>query len=185
MRCPCAPRFRRKRGHHCESAATLAKALGESAAAMANARFLLSAIFLATARRGSLSSVRMSAREAATHLARRLKAAGHVAFFAGGCVRDRLLGHEPQDFDIATSARPEQVLALFPGANEVGAHFGVVIAKHGGHPVEIATFRTDGSYRDARRPESVTFSTPDADARRRDFTINGLFEHPETGEVVD
>jgi poly(A) polymerase len=127
----------------------------------------------------------MSAREAATHLARRLQAAGHVALFAGGCVRDRLLGHEPKDFDIATSARPEQVTALFPGANEVGAHFGVVIAKHGGHAVEIATFRTDGSYHDARRPESVTFSTPVEDAQRRDFTINGLFEHPETGEVVD
>ena len=126
-----------------------------------------------------------TARESATHLAQRLKAAGHVALFAGGCVRDRLLGHDPKDFDIATSARPEQVTALFPGANEVGAHFGVVIAKHGGHHVEIATFRTDGSYRDARRPESVTFSTPEEDARRRDFTINGLFEDPETGEVID
>lgn len=126
-----------------------------------------------------------TARESATHLAQRLKAAGHLALFAGGCVRDRLLGHDPKDFDIATSARPEQVTALFPGANEVGAHFGVVIAKHGGHHVEIATFRTDGSYRDARRPESVTFSTPEEDARRRDFTINGLFEDPETGEVID
>lgn len=127
----------------------------------------------------------MSPRESAAHLARRLTAAGHVALFAGGCVRDRLLGHEPKDYDIATSARPEQVTALFPGANEVGAHFGVVIAKHGGHHVEIATFRTDGSYRDARRPDSVTFSTPEEDAQRRDFTINGLFENPETGEIID
>jgi tRNA nucleotidyltransferase/poly(A) polymerase len=100
-------------------------------------------------------------------------------------VRDRLLGHEPKDYDIATSAVPSEVLKLFPGSNEVGAHFGVVIAKHGGHHVEIATFRTDGSYRDGRRPESVTFSTPQEDARRRDFTINGLFEVPETGEVID
>jgi poly(A) polymerase len=127
----------------------------------------------------------MAAREAAVELALRLKAAGHEALFAGGCVRDRLLGHPPEDYDIATSAVPSDVLELFPGSNEVGAHFGVVIAKHGGHHVEIATFRTDGSYRDGRRPESVTFSTPEEDARRRDFTINGLFEVPETGEVID
>ncbi len=127
----------------------------------------------------------MSARDAAAALARRLRAAGHQALFAGGCVRDKLLGHVPEDYDIATSAVPSEVLELFPGSNEVGAHFGVVIAKHGGHHVEIATFRTDGSYRDGRRPESVTFSTPQEDARRRDFTINGLFEVPETGEVID
>lgn len=127
----------------------------------------------------------MTAREAALDLARRLKAAGHEALFAGGCVRDRLLEHEPKDYDIATSATPAEVTKLFPGSNEVGAHFGVVIAKHGGHHVEIATFRTDGSYKDGRRPENVTFSTPEEDAKRRDFTINGLFEVPETGEVVD
>ncbi|MCU0748866.1 MAG: CCA tRNA nucleotidyltransferase [Akkermansiaceae bacterium] len=127
----------------------------------------------------------MPARDAATDLARRLKAAGHEALFAGGCVRDRLMGNTPKDFDIATSATPVEVVKLFPGSNEVGAHFGVVIAKHGGHHVEIATFRTDGSYRDGRRPESVTFSTPQEDAQRRDFTINGLFEDPESGEVID
>lgn len=127
----------------------------------------------------------LSARDAALELARRLKAAGHEAYFAGGCVRDRLMEHEPKDFDIATSAPPAEVMKLFPGSNEVGAHFGVVIAKHGGHHVEIATFRTDGSYKDGRRPESVTFSTPEEDAKRRDFTINGLFEIPETGEVID
>jgi len=127
----------------------------------------------------------MPARDAAAELARRLKAAGHQALFAGGCVRDKLLDHEPEDYDIATSAVPSEVLHLFPGSNEVGAHFGVVIAKHGGHHVEIATFRTDGSYRDGRRPESVTFSTPEEDARRRDFTINGLFEVPDTGEIID
>ena len=127
----------------------------------------------------------MPARDSALELARRLVAAGHEALFAGGCVRDRLLGLVPKDYDIATSARPEQVLALFPGANEVGAHFGVVIAKCRGHHVEIATFRTDGIYKDGRRPETVTFSTPEEDAQRRDFTINGLFERPETGEVID
>ena len=127
----------------------------------------------------------MPAREAARGLAHRLKAAGHQALFAGGCVRDRLLEHKPKDYDIATSATLAEVTKLFPGSNEVGAHFGVVIAKHGGHHVEIATFRTDGSYKDGRRPESVTFSTPEEDAKRRDFTINGLFEDPETGEVID
>lgn len=125
------------------------------------------------------------ARSAALALARRLKEAGHVAYFAGGCVRDRLLGKEPKDFDIATSATPAEVVRQFPGANEVGAHFGVVIAKTGGHMVEIATFRTDGSYHDGRRPAEVTYSTPEEDAERRDFTINGLFEDPESGEVID
>ena len=127
----------------------------------------------------------MPAREAAGELARRLRDAGHEALFAGGCVRDRLLGLTPKDYDIATSAVPAQVTRLFPGSNEVGAHFGVVIAKRGGHHVEIATFRTDGSYRDGRRPETVRFSTPQEDAQRRDFTINGLFEDPETEQVID
>src|SRR6478609_12074250 len=127
----------------------------------------------------------MPARDAALELARRLNTAGHEALFAGGWVRDRLLGREPKDFDIATSARPEEVVKLFPGANEVGAHFGVVIAKLRGQHVEIATFRTDGSYKDGRRPESVTFATPEEDAQRRDFTVNGLFERPESGEVID
>jgi len=127
----------------------------------------------------------MTARDAALELARRLMLAGHEALFAGGCVRDRLLEREPKDYDIATSARPEQVLKLFPGGNEVGAHFGVVIVKHAGHPIEIATFRTDGCYKDGRRPETVTYSTPEDDAQRRDFTINGLFERPQTGELID
>ena len=125
------------------------------------------------------------ARQTAIAFARRLREAGHSAYFAGGCVRDRLLGKEPKDYDIATSATPTEVLRLFPGSNEVGAHFGVVIAKSRGHAVEIATFRNDGSYRDGRRPDSVTFSTPQEDARRRDFTINGLFEDSDTGEVID
>lgn len=127
----------------------------------------------------------MHPRQAALELARRLSATGHVALFAGGCVRDRLLEREPKDYDIATSATPAEVLELFPGSNEVGAHFGVVIAKYHGVHVEIATFRTDGSYKDGRRPETVTFSTPEEDARRRDFTVNGLFEQPATGEVID
>lgn len=122
---------------------------------------------------------------AATSLAKSLTEAGHTAYFAGGCVRDKLLGHSPKDYDIATSATPAEVLKLFPSSNEVGAHFGVVIVKHQGHHIEIATFRTDGSYKDGRRPDSVTFSTPEEDAHRRDFTINGLFENPVTGEIID
>jgi len=137
------------------------------------------------ARRGLVHNSSMPPRDVAVELARRLSAAGHDTLFAGGCVRDRLLQRKPKDFDIATSARPEQVLKLFPGANEVGAHFGVVIAKLRGHFVEIATFRTDGCYKDGRRPERVTFSTPEEDAQRRDFTVNGLFERPESGEVID
>lgn len=128
---------------------------------------------------------RMTARDAALVLARSLRSAGHEALFAGGCVRDKLLDLPPKDYDIATSATPVEVMRLFPGSNEVGAHFGVVIAKHAGHHVEIATFRTDGSYKDGRRPESVAFSTPEEDAKRRDFTVNGLFENPETGEIID
>lgn len=124
-------------------------------------------------------------RAAALKAARKLAAAGHTAYFAGGCVRDFLLGTEPEDYDIATSATPAEVLALFPKANEVGAHFGVVIARVDGVMIEIATFRTDGSYRDGRRPETVEFATPEEDARRRDFTINGLFQEPESGKIID
>lgn len=127
----------------------------------------------------------MTAREAAHSLALRLHRAGHTAYFAGGCVRDRLLGKAPKDYDIATSATPAEVLRLFPGSNEVGAHFGVIIVREGGHHVEIATFRTDGSYKDGRRPESVTFATAEEDSQRRDFTVNGLFEDPLSGEVID
>jgi poly(A) polymerase len=141
--------------------------------------------FLLEKRRFPTEAPPMTARDAALTLARRLSAAGHEALFAGGCVRDHLLGREPMDYDIATSARPAEVIKLCPGASEVGAHFGVVIAKLGGHHVEIATFRTDGCYKDGRRPETVTFSTPEQDAQRRDFTINGLFEHPQSGEVID
>jgi len=127
----------------------------------------------------------MTPRAAAADLAERLRSAGHVAYFAGGCVRDHLLGHEPKDYDIATSAAPAELLSLFPHANQVGAHFGVVIVRHGGHNTEIATFRTDGSYHDGRRPASVTFSSPQEDAARRDFTINGLFEDPAGGGIID
>jgi putative nucleotidyltransferase with HDIG domain len=115
----------------------------------------------------------------------RLREAGHTAYFAGGCVRDALLGKEPKDYDVATSARPEQVEALFPRSRGVGAHFGVILVREGGHDYEIATFRSDGPYRDGRRPEGVTFSGEAEDAQRRDFTINGMFLDPIEEKVVD
>jgi poly(A) polymerase len=121
----------------------------------------------------------------ALEVVRRLTAAGHRALFAGGCVRDRLLGRPPGDHDVATSAVPAEVEALFPRAVTVGARFGVVVVPVASGAVEVATFRADGRYVDGRRPEGVTFSDPETDARRRDFTVNGLFEEPETGEVVD
>ena len=118
-----------------------------------------------------------------------LRAAGHIALFAGGCVRDSLLGREAKDYDIATTARPEQVRKLFGHRRTlaVGASFGVimVLAPQGGGQVEVATFRTEGPYLDGRRPESVAFCTPEEDARRRDFTINGMFFDPVEQRVLD
>lgn len=122
---------------------------------------------------------------AAVAIVRELRAAGHEACFAGGCVRDLLRGVAPKDFDIATSARPEEILRLYPKADAIGAHFGVMLVKRGGHAYEVATFREDGDYHDGRRPASVTFSDAVADARRRDFTINGMFYDPVAGEVID
>ena len=126
-----------------------------------------------------------SPRDAAMHVARGLLDAGHETYFAGGCVRDRLLGLEPADYDIATSAHPETVAALFPHAKGVGAHFGVMLVPAGGRMIEVATFRSDGTYEDGRRPREVSFGSARADALRRDFTINGLFEHPDSGLVID
>jgi poly(A) polymerase len=124
-------------------------------------------------------------RSTATDLAKRLSDAGHTAYFAGGCVRDELLGRQPHDYDIATSATPDQVLALFPRAQLVGAHFGVVVVHLHGHLFEIATFRSDGTYLDGRRPDHVVFSSPEADAERRDFTVNGMFLDPLSGHLID
>ncbi len=127
----------------------------------------------------------MALAEAGLQVLKKLRQAGHEAYYAGGCVRDQLLGREPKDIDIATTARPAEVKQYFPRATMVGAHFGVVVVPHGGHVIEVATFRTDGSYGDGRRPDHVEFSTAAEDAQRRDFTINGLFLDPENGEVVD
>lgn len=128
----------------------------------------------------------MTEREFATDVVRRLRDAGFDALFAGGCVRDALFGLEPDDFDVATSATPDQVRRLFPKTIAVGVSFGVVEVL-GKKPlkVQVATFRSDGTYSDGRRPDAVQFSTPQDDAARRDFTINGMFFDPLSGAIID
>jgi poly(A) polymerase len=131
---------------------------------------------------------------AANHIVEVLRAAGHQAYFAGGCVRDILLNLEPQDFDVATSATPDIILNLFPNKKTltVGAHFGVVLVCEPNNDgddaisTEVATFRHDGAYSDGRRPDAVRFSTdPREDVRRRDFTINGMLLDPTILEQTD
>lgn len=122
---------------------------------------------------------------AARSIVERLRAEGFEALYAGGCVRDRLLGAEPHDYDVATSARPEQVEALFPRTVPVGAQFGVILVLEGDAEIQVATFRGDGAYHDGRHPESVHYTDAKGDALRRDFTINGLFYDPLKNEVLD
>jgi len=116
----------------------------------------------------------------------KLRGVGHQAFLVGGCVRDLLLGVKPKDFDIATDARPDRIMDLFPRSGRVGAHFGVVLVRDVFDQVEVATFRSDHDYLDGRHPEQVRFeSDPREDVLRRDFTINGLMMDPDTGQVLD
>lgn len=123
---------------------------------------------------------------AAKAIVRRLQSAGHQAVFAGGCVRDTLLGRTPKDYDVATSASPEVVQSLFDRVTDLhGKCFGVVRVMVGSQTCEVATFRTEGTYSDGRRPDAVTFATAEADAQRRDFTVNGLFLDPVSGRVLD
>jgi tRNA nucleotidyltransferase/poly(A) polymerase len=121
----------------------------------------------------------------ARKIVRKLRASGHVAYFAGGCVRDLLHGQTPKDIDIATDARPELVQKIFPRTHAVGAHFGVIVVLENGFQFEVATFRSDGVYLDGRRPAEVHFSSPEEDAARRDFTINGMFFDPVANAVID
>jgi poly(A) polymerase len=121
----------------------------------------------------------------ATSIVARLRDRSHTAYFAGGCVRDLVRGTKPKDYDVATDARPEQVQALFPRTYAVGAHFGVIVVLEGGFQFEVATFRSDGLYIDGRHPVEVHFSSAEEDARRRDFTINGMFYDPIAREVID
>jgi putative nucleotidyltransferase with HDIG domain len=124
-------------------------------------------------------------RATATEIVRRLQAAGFEAFWVGGCVRDFLLGREPQDFDVATNATPEQSEKLFPKTIPVGRQFGVLLVVEGGHEFQIATFRAEADYKDGRRPDQVRFSHAREDAIRRDFTVNGLFYDPIANQLHD
>jgi len=122
---------------------------------------------------------------AARKIAGRLREEGHIAYFAGGCVRDMVRSFAPKDFDIATDARPEVVQNLFSHTYAVGAHFGVIIVLEDGFQFEVATFRSDDAYIDGRHPSAVHFSSPEEDARRRDFTINGMFFDPAAEKLID
>src|SRR5262249_10299637 len=128
-------------------------------------------------------------REFALEVAKKLREAGFEALWAGGCVRDELLGLTPKDYDVATSATPDQIRDLFGRRRTlpIGASFGVitVLGPRAAGQIEVATFRTDAAYSDGRHPDSVTFTTAEHDAQRRDFTINGLFFDPIAEKVVD
>ncbi len=124
-------------------------------------------------------------RRSAAGIVRKLRAAGYEAYFVGGCVRDLVLKRKPHDFDIASSATPDQVEKLFPKTIAVGKAFGVIVVREANESFEVATFREDLEYKDGRRPEGVKFSTAKADALRRDFTVNGLFYDPVSGKVMD
>jgi poly(A) polymerase len=127
----------------------------------------------------------ISVEQAALNVVRRLREHGHEALWAGGCVRDMLLGQRPADIDVATDAPPERIIELFTHSRKVGAKFGVVMVKQGRHWIETATFRSDLSYSDGRHPQQVVFTNAEEDAQRRDFTINGLFYDPLAEEVID
>jgi poly(A) polymerase len=128
-----------------------------------------------------MSAMEETAREICT----RLRKQGHIAYFAGGCVRDMVRGLTPKDFDVATDATPEVVQKIFRNTYAVGAKFGVIVVLENGINFEVATFRADGAYLDHRHPDKVRFSSPGEDAKRRDFTINGMFFDPEKNEVID
>jgi poly(A) polymerase len=132
-------------------------------------------------------SQQVSTASLAVEIMKVLRHQGHQAYLVGGCVRDRLLGQAPKDYDVATDATPEKIISYFPDSDLVGAHFGVVLVhdQDGAH-VEVATFRSDGVYLDGRRPDHVQFETdPRQDAIRRDFTINALFEDPLSEVLLD
>ena len=124
-------------------------------------------------------------RDRAAAIVRRLQAAGFESFWVGGCVRDFMLGREPGDYDIATSAVPDEIERLFPKTIAVGRKFGVMVVVEGGEQFQVATFRAESAYHDGRHPSHVSFGDPQADATRRDFTINGLFYDPVKQKLRD
>ena len=128
------------------------------------------------------NSPRRADREDALAVVRRLREAGHVAYFAGGCVRDQLLGLEPKDYDVATDAPPDRVRQLFANTQAVGAAFGVILVRQRKSQIEVATFRTDGKYVDGRRPEGVTFTTAEEDAQAAGFHDQRDVFRPDRGQ---
>lgn len=126
-------------------------------------------------------------RDSAIRIIDILRKADHTAYLAGGCVRDQLLGETPKDYDVATSAHPNHITELFQKTAAVGAAFGVMLVRDFGPTIEVATFRSDGPYSDARRPDHVHYSSPEEDAERRDFTINALFldPHKDGDTIID
>src|ERR1017187_5489449 len=124
-------------------------------------------------------------RAVAREIVERLQQAGFAAFWVGGCVRDLLLGREAQDFDITTDAKPEQVEKLFKRTVAVGRKFGVMVVVENKQQFQVATFRAEADYQDGRRPEKIIFANAEADALRRDFTVNGLFYDPLTQKIHD
>ena len=140
---------------------------------------------IARARAASHNRV-MTPRELANSICETLRSHGREALLVGGCVRDILLGRESADYDVATDATPDEVMALFPENVAVGAQFGVIVVQRDGLRVEVATFRADVGYSDGRHPDCVVFAhTAKEDVQRRDFTINGLLMRHDTGEVLD
>jgi poly(A) polymerase len=128
----------------------------------------------------------MTPRELAADICRKLHASGFKAYLVGGCVRDLVLGREPEDYDVATDAHPARVQELFPSSVDVGARFGVILVVANSAQVEVATFRSDVGYSDGRHPDRVEYSNlPEEDVRRRDFTINGLMLDMETQQILD
>jgi len=123
--------------------------------------------------------------QTALKIIKKLRNKGYQAYLAGGCVRDILIGKKPQDYDIVTSAKPEEIEAILKKTIPVGKKFGVILAVEEGHHFEIATFRSDAGYSDGRRPDAIYFTNAQDDAKRRDFTINGLFFDPFSKKVVD
>lgn len=123
--------------------------------------------------------------DSAIEIIRQLRKKGHEAYLVGGCVRDMVMEIEPSDYDIATSAPPDEIMKIFPHTEPIGAQFGVVLVVHRGHPFEVATFRSDDAYIDGRRPSGVVFTDARTDVLRRDFTINGLLYDPDEPRVID
>ena len=129
--------------------------------------------------------MKQSSPDPSIRVIKKLRKHGHEAYWAGGCVRDRLLKRRPSDYDVATSARPGRIQKLFRHTIPVGKAFGVILVVEGGIPVETAAFRGEGAYKDGRRPSKVFFTSAQKDALRRDFTINGLFYDPIGRKLID